>query len=92
MTLRSIISQLQRAAEKMKIEKAQWLMNDDIFKVCNYDEFKMACQAELENLQIVVSRNPIKIVDEKQKLQLLEKFHNDPIYGGRAGQKRLYAK
>lgn len=92
LTLKTIISQLQRAAEKFKIGEAQWPLSDKIFKMCKYEEFKMACQAELKNLKIIISRNPIKIVDEKQKMQLLEQFHKDPLYGGHAGQKRLYAK
>lgn len=52
-------------------------------------------QAELNKLQIIISRPPqiIQIIiDANTKQKLIEQFHNDPLYRGHAGVKKLYPK
>lgn len=46
----------------------------------------------LNQLTISIIKPPKVITDASEKMALLEKFHNDPLFGGHAGQKKLYAK
>lgn len=67
-------------------------MNDVIFKICSIEEFKNISNKEHTNLTVTLTKLPEIIKEEEQKLQLLDFYHNDPLYGGHCGQKRLYAK
>lgn len=92
LTLKTIFSKLQKAAESNNIRKLQWPLNDKIFEMCNIEEFKYACRNDLNNLQIILCRPPKTISNPEEKLRILEQFHDDPLYGGHCGQKKLYAK
>lgn len=92
LNLNSILSQLQRAADKMKLNMIQWPLNDTMFQMCNYEEFKEACNSLLGNLQIITFKPPEVISDHDRKQKILEQFHYDKLYGGHYGQKKLYAK
>lgn len=60
-------------------------MND--FKRCGNEVLKKA-----KNLTISIIRPPKVIESDQEKLEILKKFHNDPLYGGHTGPKKLYAK
>lgn len=92
LTLNAILSKLQKAADVMKINSIQWPLNDSIFKLCKYEEFKEACNGVLTNLQIILTKPPQIVTDTEQKREILDQFHNDRLYGGHSGQKKLYAK
>lgn len=62
------------------------------FKYCSADEIKVACEKELKNLQIILTRKQEMVVDVERQRELLDFFHNDEMYGGHSGQKKLYAK
>lgn len=90
--LAAVFSKLQRIAKDKKIGKIQWPLNDEIFKCYTVNKFKEIGEANLEDLQIVLISSPTQITDENERLQLINRFHNDPIFGGHCGQKKLYAK
>lgn len=92
LSLKTITSKLEKTAVELKINKAKWPVNDILFRMCNYEELKMTCQAELKTLQIIFSKPPQIFKNDNEKQKLLEMFHNDPLYGGHAGQKRLCGK
>lgn len=92
LSLNTILSRLQSAADALKINKIQWPLNDTIFKLCTEEEFKKACNETLNNLIISLVKPCIIINDEQEKIELLHKYHNDPLYGGHCGRNRLYAK
>lgn len=92
LSLNTIMSRLQSAADAINLKKIQWPLNDTIFKLCTEEEFKKACNETLNNLVISLIRPCIIINDEQEKINLLRKYHNDPLYGGHCGRNRLYAK
>lgn len=60
--------------------------------VCRIEDFKSIGNKTLKNLTISIIKPPKIVVDASEKLKLMEKFHNDPLFGGHSGQKKLYAK
>lgn len=92
LSLNAILSRLQSAADALNLNKIQWPLNDTIFKLCTEEEFKKACNETLNNLTISLIKPCIIINDEQEKINLLHKYHNDPLYGGHCGRNRLYAK
>lgn len=68
---------------------------DSIFKMCNTVEFKKSGNEMLKKakfLSIAIIKPPKVIDSVQEKLSILKKIHNDPMYGGHTGQKKLYAK
>lgn len=91
-TLRQVMSNLEKIATNQKIDRLQWPMYDSLFKQCYLDEFKIACEKELKNLQIILTKGQETVTDVAKQRELLNLFHNDKMYGGHAGQKKLYSK
>lgn len=91
-TLSEIIAKIDEMSNAYQISKLQWPTYDKIFSHFKIAEFKNQCEKTLKNVEITLINRPqlIKSIDERQ--QILKKFHDDEIYGGHCGQKRLYAK
>lgn len=92
LTLKSLISQLQNAAGQHDVKQIQWPMDDFIFTTCTREDFKRACNEILVDLTIILVKKPKLIRDGNEKFELLSKFHEDSLYGGHCGEKKLYAK
>lgn len=92
LSMRTIISKVQNATREMNICELQWPMNDKIFEMCSMSDFKKACNEILVDLKIILTKSPRQIDNEEEKLSILSTYHNDPLYGGHCGQKKLYAK
>lgn len=88
-TLNEIISKLESLATKHKINKLQWLLYDKIFRFWSIEEFKHSCIDSIKSIIIALIRRPKHISSADEKYEILNKFHNDPLYGGHFGQKRL---
>lgn len=43
-------------------------------------------------IKIALLKSPLVINDHRTQIGLIKFFHNDPIYGGHTGKKRMYAK
>lgn len=91
-TLTVIFSKLQSVANANNIKYLQISREDSIFKVCKIEDFKAIGNKILKNLTISIIKPPKIVVDASEKQSLLEKFHNDPLFGGHSGQRKLYAK
>lgn len=91
-SLEKILSKLQAKAVDLKINKIQWPTNDEIFLFYSMNEFKNECHKLLNDLHISLVRQPRVIESNEEKLDLITSFHNDPVFGGHCGQKKLYAK
>lgn len=93
--MKHLFSKLLNAASQANVKKLQIATDDSIFKLCTIDEFKK-CGNEIlkrtKNMSISIIRPPKEIVCDEEKLEILKKFHDDPVYGGHSGQKKLYAK
>lgn len=70
----------------------QWPKDDDIFKLTSVENFKLAGEKTLKTLQIEIINNVKTITDNDRKIELMQLYHNDPLFGGHTGQKKLYAK
>lgn len=90
--LESIIMQLQRATMDFKINKIQWPTTDELFSMCTIESFKINCLNNLKYLKIALVSLPKIIKNGEEKLNLIKKYHDDPMLGGHCGQKRLYSK
>lgn len=91
-SLVKLLSMLEKEAGKNKIKAIQWPKNDEIFQIIRINELKEAGNKILKNLQIILINQPKKVTDENEKLELMKRFHDDPIFGGHVGQKKLYSK
>lgn len=87
-----ILLSLQERAVRKNIDKAQWSTNDDIFQIYTINEFKECGEKTLKELSISLIAAVETIKNGQQKIELLERFHNDPIFGGHVGKKKLYEK
>lgn len=54
--------------------------------------FKQICKRVLKNVEIILITKPIVVTDDEQKLILMKELHDNPLFIGHTGQKRLYAK
>lgn len=78
---------LARYTNKLKIEK-----NDPIFELTDLSTFARQAQESLKTLQIVVGQPINEITDEKEKIKIIKKYHEDSLLGGHCGNQRLFAK
>lgn len=90
--LEHILPQLESLAGDCNYKKLKISLSDEIFKQCTVNQFKELGQEYMNNLTIVICNATKVITNENEKLQLIEKFHNNPLFGGHCGQKRLLKK
>lgn len=92
LVVKSLLTQLESLAGKNNIQSVRVDHSDEIFDFTTHKSFLEIANATLSVLSIALMR-PVQIIesaDESQKL--IEHFHTQPLEGGHAGQKRLYAK
>lgn len=53
-------------------------------------DFKHSCNDTLNKLTIVLISRTQKVSIEGEKRKILKTFHEDPLYGGHSGYKRMY--
>lgn len=87
-----IFKALENEAVKLKIKTIQWPNNDIVLKNININDFKEAGEKYLNLLQISIIPTAEVILDENKKAEILIKYHNDRIFGGHLGKKKLYEK
>lgn len=90
--MRSIFSKMQQAANSMNIKQLQISKDDDMFKLCTLENFKLIGNKELSKLKISIVNMPQTVYDSAEKMQIIKFMHEDPLYGGHVGQKKLYEK
>lgn len=90
--LEQLMCQLNFLASEGKFNKIKLSLGDEIFKRCTVSEFKQKGLTYLKNITIVLYKVAKLVVSKEERLELLEKYHNDPLYGGHCGQKRLLKK
>lgn len=92
LSLRTIFSMLDSRAEQHNIKQVQWPLHDEIFKYFNVNDFKQSGVDNLHHVKIALINRPQLIESDTVKQEILNKYHNDKLFGGHCGQKRLYAK
>lgn len=87
-----IFLELQDLSNKKNIKKLQWPSNDFMFKICDINEFIKAGNMVLNSLQIYVTESEKLVISDKEKQDIMKKFHVDAATGEHCGQKKLFAK
>lgn len=90
--LTNLFSKLRDAAKRIGTQKLQISRQDLIFSKLTIDSFKKVGNKVLKPITMQIIKPAKLVVDATEKLDLIRKFHDDPLFGGHAGQKRLYAK
>lgn len=86
------IRMLESATELKNFEMLQISTNDDVIKYCSIEKFKSTCNKELKEKKIAIF-SPQKIIkDPDEKERLIKFYHEDKIFGGHCGAKRLHKK
>lgn len=86
------LSVLQSAANNVDFKRIAIYDNNLIFKWFTLNNLKDLGSEILNNLQIIVLKEPTEVTDIKMRSALIKFHHDDPIHGGHVGQKRLYNK
>lgn len=93
--LKQLFSQLQKIADELDIRIMKIFENESLFEAISINRFKDLGNREneiLKNLKIRVAEPIAQINDEKEKKELIRKFHEDPLYGGHCGITKTLSK
>lgn len=91
-SLETILAHVQKAVAIYNINELGIHKDDILFKYFKINEVKETAEKILRDLTIIIMNKPQHIADPVQQKHLIETFHNDMIFGGHPGQKRLYSK
>lgn len=90
--LEQFFPKLEKLVGGKGIKNLRISQNDEIFKEASVNEFIKIGSENLSNIRIAITPKIKVITDESEKLQILKKFHDDPILGGHPGTHRLLQK
>lgn len=90
--LEQFFPRLESITDNKEITKLQLSLNDEIFEIIKVSNFKNTADKYLKNLVIALTPKLIIVTADEQKKNLLEKFHDDPIFGGHPGITRMTSK
>lgn len=90
--LQSVISGINDAAKQLKIEKLQLSTCDKLFELCTKNELINKAMAMDIETSINLITQPETVIDEKRKQEILQQFHDHPIFGGHVGFRKTYEK
>lgn len=90
-SIRDMLLTVEESCNSLNIEEII-LYEDDVF----FERFTLlelfGAGKTLTKLTIMLLKAPLTITSEKKKKELVEIYHDNPIYGGHCGQKRLLSK
>ena len=87
-----VFSLLEAEADRLRVNKLQMMIDDQLISAYGLEEFKKKGNEKLKKLKIEMSVVAVPVEDVVRRTELLTIFHDDPILGGHVGQKRMYAK
>lgn len=90
--LREIFAKLNEIAANHSLNTFKMFSTESILQLCAQSQFFEMGNNLLQNVSIAIIDPPVLIQNDAEKRKLLETFHNNPIYGGHIGKKRLHAK
>lgn len=90
-TLRNLLKTIENVASALSIKQLEWPLHDAIFSSCSIEEFKIACNQSLSDLQIFLIKTPDVIESDEEKAEIIKKFHDDKLFGGHPGHRKMYA-
>lgn len=90
--LDQLFPQLEKVASKMDISRLQLSIADNLFHTKDINEFKDTGNRILKKLNIVLVPPLTKITSQSDKEKIIQKYHDDPVWGGHPGITRLLKK
>lgn len=90
--LTQVFSRLEKEANEYSIVQIQLSLNDSIFNTISIQGFKEITEKSIKNIEIALTPIIKIIYNNEEKTELIDKYHNDPMFGGHCGTKRLYYK
>lgn len=91
-SIKEILLQVQHAANQSKLKDLQISSSDAIFQMCTIEKFKEVGNEILTKISICIVKPALNVQSDSEKHALLKKFHEDPLFGGHTGKKKLLAK
>lgn len=87
-----ILLKLEKEAISKSIKAIRLSLGDQVFNIISAQRFKMKASNILNKLQIVLTPKVKIINNNEEKLEILQRYHEDPVFGGHCGSKRLLEK
>lgn len=87
--LQALIGELNSAAILKNFNEMQISIVDKIIEKCGIEKFENICNKELKNKTIVICTPQTIVQDKAEQLPLIKYYHEDKIFGGHCGTKRL---
>lgn len=91
-SLETILHKLEKEASAHKISSLQLPKDDELLQLFSLKEIRAMGEKYLRKLQLIIINTAEKLNDEKLKLELIKRYHDDPLFGGHMGQKKMYEK
>lgn len=90
--LGKMLSVLDAKASDIDFKELQLSLNDEIFELICIQKFKEIANRNIKTLKIMLTPSVTYIDNDEDKINLMKKFHDDSLFGGHCGIRRLYNK
>lgn len=90
--LTETFNRLNIEASTSSISKFKIYRNDILLRKSGITLFKETGNKILKNLSIAITQTPQSVSNRHKQQDLLNLYHNNPVFGGHVGKKRLYYK
>lgn len=85
-----ILSSLNKMAHETGLTEIKMVSNDEFFNYVSLNDFKNMGNDMLSNLTIYIINPIVQVSARDEKLRLIQKYHDDPIFGGHRGVHKVY--
>ena len=90
--LAQFFSKLEKLVGNTDYKNLKIAINDTLFNFVDINEFKNIGNAKLKTVTIAITPKIVTVTSDTQKLEILKKFHENPVFGGHPGVSRLLSK
>lgn len=92
LNLEAVFERIEQSLSNIEVYEMKLYKDDEIFKHFKYPTIIKAAEKALKLVHLVITPPLIKIYNEEEQLELIKRFHDDPILGGHCGATRLLSK
>lgn len=89
--LNELLARLNVEAGRLALNHLKIYSNNKLFDICDYKQF-ITMGSQLAKINIAIIQNQRHITDRKEQLELIRTYHDNPIFGGHIGKKRMHSK
>lgn len=86
------IKTLNDAMEFNKLKEIQWPMNDQLLVHFGVEAIEENIFKYMKNKRIIMVKPPKEITNKNHQQELLKLYHEDEVFGGHCGSKKLYSR